>query len=251
MDLVIPLLPASANNHTELRYALRSFEKFLPHDRLILIGGHPNWLVFDNVVNIPFRDDPQPPFREANIYLKIKYYVEKISKGDPFIFANDDYFLLAPWKADEPYPNKGSLSDAVKSRGELDPYRKTIKNTARLIGYDAPNLDVHAPMTVYPEIFSRVFGHSNAGKQAATQHPIQWGTPFGFLFKSLYGQNFETLKSIDLKFNKPEEFNSWIAREPDSELSTAPFFSTNDPAITERTIDEVFEVLYPNMSRYE
>src|SRR5579859_1994320 len=130
MDIVIPLIENTGNNHAELRFALRSFEMYLPHDRVYLIGYKPDWCN-DNIDWLPFRDDQQPKFREANIYLKVRYFIDKLQlkDHDDFIFCNDDYFLLRAWDSNPPYPNKGTLYDTIKSRVSFDPYRKTISNT--------------------------------------------------------------------------------------------------------------------------
>lgn len=229
MDLVIPYL--FQNDSIELKYALRSFEKYMKYDNLILIGiDRPDWLA--NFNHIPFRDDPQPAFREANIFLKLKYYIDKFSNGEEFIFANDDQYLLTEWDGLPPYPNKGTLYANKICRLSNDPYKTTIQNTIQLLGGTAHNLDVHAPMCMDPYIFNLMFDQ------------VKWATPYGYLLKSIYGHRHETYDSDDLKFNKPTHL-----MQPSS-LQGYDFFSTNNPAITAETIP-FFETLYPVKSRHE
>jgi len=251
MDLVIPLLMGSGNNHSELRYALRSFEKFLPHDNLVLIGGYPEWLnkelLKNGVTVIPYRDSPDPKYRESNIYLKVRYYIDKYNNDREFILANDDYFLLQNWNPYPPYPYKSTLYESFKDRHQFDPYKSTIGNTLRITHSDAKNFDIHAPMCIDPVLFLRIFGDS-----ADRKNVIDWKTPYGYLLKSLYAQHHSGYKCDDIKFNKEQELIDGLrdeVRYSDGAISF-PYFSTNDPAFTIFT-EEIFITLYPQKSRYE
>ena len=251
MDLVIPLLEATTNDYLELRYALRGFEKFLTHDRIVIIGmGLPSWMDAKNpnILWVPYRDDPNPRYREANIFLKVNHYVRRISDGESdFILVNDDYFLLKEWNPFPPYPNKGTLRECIRTRSQFDPYKSTISNTIKILGDQALNLDVHAPMAMHPDIFQKVFGKYESREEQA-QNPISWKTEYGFLFKSLYGQRFpDSYRSEDAKFNTAEELNDSGVLY--TEISPS-YFSINDPALTDETAI-IFERLYQEPSRYE
>lgn len=248
MQIVIPLIKEdTTTNYGELRYALRSFVKFMPHDGVTIIGGLPNWINPKKVTHIPFTDDKQPKYREANIYLKIRYFIEKDKTGPEFIFANDDHFLLTHWNPLPPYPHKGSLRASLVMRSDLDPYRKTIGNTIRLLGDGALNLDVHAPMAMDPELFLRIFGKDAKDRN----HAIQWGnTPYGYLFKSLYGQMHASYLSPDIKINEPITGGTGIHDTLVRLTDDIEFFSISDRAFNIE-MAELLQILYPTKSEYE
>lgn len=247
MDIVIPLVEHTGNNFAELRFALRSYEKYMPHSRVIIVGpAIPEWMRESMQRGecdlCCFVDSSDPKFREANIFLKVRNYVEKVNDEDDFIFANDDYYLLREWNPLPPYPHKGKLSVNLFGRSNDDPYRKVIRNTIKLVGDDANNLDVHAPMVMNPKIFKRVFGDRSKPEEYATRI-VDWRTPFGFLFKTLYGQHFPDYPSVDIKFNLLRDVNEDV-------LADLPFFTTNDPACGAK-LEEILTKLFPNPSRYE
>lgn len=250
MDLVIPLLEGSGNNYAELRYSLRSYEKYLPHDRLVLIGACPSWIDLENpnVLYATFRDDPNPKYREANIFLKMKYYFMRIMDGHEHaecIFANDDYFLQAPYDP-IPFPYKGTLYECYSKRSQFDDYKTAIGNTIKILGGDALNLDVHYPMLMDKEIFIKVFGDYK-DLVAQSKNKIQWTTPYGFLFKTLYGSRVASTSwsFADIKFNKAIDLLTYYNNE-----GLKYNFSTQDMALIEET-EFIFEELYPIPSRYE
>lgn len=251
MDLVIPLLEGSGNNYTELRYALRSFEQFLPHDRIVIIGMCcPNWIDTRNpsVLFLSFRDDPNPKYREANIFLKVKYYIEKVNDEEEFVLCNDDYFLLENCNPYSPYPHKGTLMRSYTEYGVHNGYRNTIWNTIKVLGGDALNLDVHYPMSMSGNIFKKIFGEYKE-RAVQSQHPIQWSTPFGYLFKSLYGQQFSKAWLYeDTKINIAKDLIK--CSEFDFPFNGAKAFSTQDQAVITDSV-YVLEKLYPNLSQYE
>lgn len=240
MNVVIPLHEWSGTKNLELRYALRSFEQYMPHDAIVLIGFKPSWI--KNVIHIPFKDDPKPQFRDANIFLKLKYFIDKHNAyTTDFIYANDDHFLLEQFIADE-YPHKGDLKRNMLNRANDDPYRKTIFNTALITGERVFNFDVHRPMTIVPDYFNNAFIGPDS------KHPIiDWSKPFGYLMKTLYmkATPFAAGREGDWKFTEMGSGEQvWAMRDK------MPFFSLSDKAVDQSMIDTL-QKLYPNKSKYE
>lgn len=90
MQLVIPL-HKSRINYQDLRYALRSVEKYGNFDgEVVIVGEKPAWI--KNVTHLKLTDDPNEWYKERNIYRKILKSFEVV--GDNFIFMNDDHVLL-------------------------------------------------------------------------------------------------------------------------------------------------------------
>lgn len=237
MDIVIPIREATHNDYAELRFALRSFEKFVPHTDIVLIGAKPKW--FKNGRSFAFTESPDPKYREANIFRKLEWYVNKHNDGSEFIYANDDHFVLQPWTGLPPYPVKDSLTKSITSRSSIDPYVKSIKNTASIVGHDEYDYDVHAPMCMDPELFKECF----AG--------VDWTKPWGYLLKTLYGRHFDyTCTTPDYKINEPiapSAFHNFIT---ELEYTEQPFFSTSDKAFDFVMMDILIS-LFPDPSKYE
>lgn len=133
MTLFIPLSPNSTWNDNELRYALRSWEKYSPPSEVVIIGPKvPDWLT--GVTWMGWNKNYSKP---RDIYEKTKlmsqYYTE-------FIFANDDHFLLDPFKDDPGY--QGLIRDF---RGGSETFMRYVSNTAKIFPA-AKYFDIHEPM---------------------------------------------------------------------------------------------------------
>lgn len=214
--LFIPLGTISSWLHNELRFALRSWDKYgSPIKQLLIIGHKPGWL--QNVHHIPFMDRFSKP---ANIYEKVKIAAKHY---DRFIFANDDHFLTKPL-TELPYYYSGKLIDF---KGGGDTFMRYVGNTWQLFP-SGKYFDVHTPMVVEAQVVEQLTYIKDV------------------LFKSLYcntagikGEQFEDCK-IRSHFRTDD-----ILRY----ANNRPFIST-DEAIsvdTKRFLQETF----PDKSRWE
>lgn len=243
MDIVIPLHEWTGTDNAELRYAIRSFEKFMPADNIVLVGYQPKWI--KNVIHLPYRDDPSPYFREANIFLKLKLYIDKLNDAEDFIYANDDHFLLRAFDPTPPYPQKGALLDAFFARTADDPYRKTIDNTIKLGSNKQLNFDVHAPMLMNPKIFYESFDIKE--NPLVDKSRVDWSKKYGYLLKTLYAANkFSNYPTMDAKLNEPLTLHNSLSNT----LAQLPFFSCSDKAWNE-VLENMLQRLFPDKSKYE
>lgn len=137
--LFIPLGGGSVWNNNELRYALRSWEKYSNIEEVLIIGHKPDWYKGGHI-----RFD-KPYCKTEDIFLKTQYAA---SLHNRFIFANDDHVLLQPL-TNLPYYYDGLLSDYHD--GGSDTFRRYISNTAALYP-GGKYFDVHTPMIVEPDI---------------------------------------------------------------------------------------------------
>lgn len=92
-SLVVPFRYGSSDS-LELRYSLRSIDKFMPEvEDVYLVGDdRPAWFFG---VNIPFKQDPKFP-SVCNVLSKLKRACEDPRISETFLYGNDDFFLLAP-----------------------------------------------------------------------------------------------------------------------------------------------------------
>jgi hypothetical protein len=219
MDIVIPLSEDSGNDFLDLRYALRGFELFLPHGKIVLIGAKPAWI--KNVTYIPAKDHPDSSMRERNIFEKLCLY-----QGDEFIYCGDDYYLLESWR--EEYHWDMSLRQKFNAWPLTSNYKKTLGNTLMLAPLEK-NYDTHCPITMRRDILHSL-------------KKIRWFSPFGFCLQSLYCQaaKISGTQYPDLKLRQPFTFKDIKGRK---------WFSTAD-GVVEKSL-RVMDKLYPKKSKYE
>lgn len=240
MNIVIPLSPFNNTDNAELKYALRGFEKYLPHTGITIIGRElPDWS--QGLSLIKFADVPDERFRDRNIMRKLLAYADA-HRLDDFIYANDDHFLLQQFNGHQ-IVRKGTLGEAVIGLKNTEPYKHTIENTMKYFGVnkgplvggkDYYNYDVHYPCIM------------NWGHYTETVIYADWTKPFGFMLKSIYYRvAWKSVLVEDFKINEPSTFE-----KIKESLIGKSFFSTSDKAFNAE-MQKVLEYLYPVKSKYE
>lgn len=230
MDIVIPLGKGSQNDNLELRYCLRSIEKYVAdRGNIFVIGECPGFL--RNVIHIPAADISERQFKQRNIYKKILAACDDPRVSDEFLWASDDHVLLKPFAHE--YYYKSSLQDSLKNFTIHQTYRLTIANTYIKLqgGHDY----CHCPFLISKEKFKRAM------------ECVNWNEPYGFAIKSLYcGLNGTAgIQYHDMKIKAPIR-----SRQIISKIDNRLFFSFGNDAINNDLIS-VLNFLYPNKSMYE
>lgn len=192
MDVIIPVRN-NPDNFT-LRYAIRSICLYEQVDNVIIVGGKPAWF---SGTHIP-HEDYTLDRKEDNI--RDKTFAGSKHTTGPFIFANDDHYLLAPLPPVT--HNKGKLAECIKVRMPNGSYTRLLKNTFDIYG-DVDNVDTHCPMVMTPE-----------GVERCMFDWPQWGIGF----KTTYAQEngVESVYHPDAKINDVLRAN----------LISSPYFST-------------------------
>lgn len=230
MDVVIPLGSSAASNHIELRYCLRSIEKYVPDlGNVFIVGDKPSWL--RSAFHLLETDQKEKSAKERNIFRKLMKAVSSPLVSDDFLYCNDDHFLLCPWE--EHYHHKGPLADSVKALSDSSLYRRTLANTLAFLG-GGDNYDTHCPITF------------NKYKFITSVGCAPWFNPYGYAIKSLYC----SLNEIDGEFYSDMKFTMPMTIESHQRALFRPYFSTDDKAINKDMVD-FLETLYPNKSVYE
>ena len=239
-SIVIPLASGTFASHAqdvELRYALRSVEKYLKgYGEIFIIGQAPRWI--KNVTVIPATDNDKIYYKERNIFNKIMLACQDSRVSEDFLFMNDDHFLLSEFEAGEfPYYYQGTVTlQAARNT----PYVNSVFNTVEFLGdYKALYFDIHCPIVYNKAVFSRWIPTAD------------WDKKYGYCIKTLYC-NFDSLLVgetqqyyPDLKLSGP--LSSLEIKE---KIKGRLFFSTNDN-VMEGGMLAVFEELYPKKSKYE
>jgi hypothetical protein len=177
MDLLYILGKGSQFHNEELRYSLRSLERFGKNiDRLILVGEKPNFLDYSKVVHLPFKEEGVKDYRIAS---KILHACTTGTIAGDFLFCNDDFFFQKPFDCNAfPYYRKGQLlyGKAVTA------YQCHLEVTRDyLISQNKPTLhfDVHCPIIYNSKKFIKLSDHWEYSK-----------TTIGLVVKSVYANSY-------------------------------------------------------------
>lgn len=237
IDVVYILGKESRWADTEIKYSVRSVEKYLTGYRKIwLIGQKP--MFFNEEINeIPYQDIYGNKAR--NIMAKILRAANDTRITKKFILFNDDYFLLKPCHAEEyPYLYKNTLPEALERNRTNYDFYKHLQSTIDALGqHGLPmlNFDSHYPIVYDAHKVKRVIEKYN------------WNVSHGYVFKSLYcntigitGEHRE-----DCKINHPHVFSNWPNVTKGLEM-----FSIGDRCIN-KSMEQYLHYLYPHPSRYE
>lgn len=239
IDLVYPLSTGSYWGNNELRYSLRSVEKHLKnYGNIYVIGEIPDWCAD---VRHVFAEDRYT--KTKNIMSKLTTACKLPHVSDPFLYINDDHFLVQDEYADC-YPNYAGQDKLKSILKEGNLYGKLVKHTMDSMGIGEDRFiyfDVHAPMLIYKSMFLEAMDSVDwtLGKDSLF--------PYGYVVKSLYG-NFWDLpytEFVDRKIGQSLTYDGYSAA-----VGNGPVFSMSDAAISYELV-AYMEYLYPKRSLYE
>jgi hypothetical protein len=230
MDVVLPLGTGSKNDNLEIRYCLRSIEKYLSDlENIFVIGACPDFL--QNIIHIPATDIPDRKRIQYNIFQKIKTacYDKRIS--DDFYCTSDDCFLLREYIRD--YNHRGLLSENIGNYTSTQTYGRTLKNTLDLLpdGYDYG----HGPIVYNKEKFF---------KSVCT---APWQVNFGYSIKALYCNMNGLVDKYMLDCNI-KSYTSY--NEIGLKQLGRPYFAVNDAGLNE-DMKKFLHDLFPDKSQFE
>lgn len=234
IDVVYAVGNGSHWQDNELRYSLRSVEKYLTNYRKVYIVGHrPSLLNLDSVIHIPFDDKHS---HERNIMEKVKHACKYPGLSDQFLFMNDDHYLLTQFDAIRfPYYYSGTLDQKmIRARGA---YSESVHNTLIALKRRRKprnNFDVHTPIVLDKIRFP------------IAMDEVDWNKRNGYVIKSLYcGMN--RIKGIQIEDGKPLKEMSVHAL--DKWLSDRFVFSTPDKVTNE--MRSYLDYRFPDKSKFE
>ncbi len=213
----------------ELRYSLRSIEKFSPNHRVWVVGYKPSWYSGNF---IPLQDTST---KFNNIRLALLEVCNTPEISDDFVFMNDDFFLIKPIDKFITYSG-GLLVDKINRYRQIEPtgtYLISLKKTFRYmksLGIKSPiDYDIHVPMIFNKEKLL----------------PIAY---MQFQTRSLYGN------LLQIASETITDVKRYAAGSPMGVLSYRdnkyPFVSSEDKSF-EAMKEEFLHEMFPNPSKYE
>lgn len=198
MNAVIPIKDRrSFIKDWELRYAVKSLDKFTNCENIIIIGKprqKPN-IPGCKVIWVDYRDKYRPinPLRHENVRRKVLKACHILEQ--PFMLTNDDIFFMQDFDIEEmPLYYNGTCKEFAENKGGK--YKKMLQEIGGL------NFELHTPMIIEPDIF-------------------QESTKEMKLYRSLYGN------ASDLPKQEMEDVKSYGKDSADN-FRELPFISTSE-----------------------
>lgn len=177
----------------ELKFSLRSLEKFAPSgSRVFVFGGKPEFLS-DYVMHINAAQERKCKFK--NVLETVKVISNCDQLDDEIIFMNDDFIALRQIDIDE---LRGTYKGRLSSFGATTSYKRAFdENAAKIrieLGYDALDYELHMPM---------ILSRSNL-REMMTEHWETFNQLRIPLWRSWYGNTFTSAdkKVSDVKMHK-------------------------------------------------
>ena len=236
IDIVYILGTGSKWKNNEIRFSLRSVEKYLSGYRdIYIVGECPSFL--KNVRHIPAKDFCQG-CHERNIYEKILIACNQQAISNNFLQVGDDIFFLRPMNVAEiPCWYKGDLYKYWEGKSG-NPYAVTIKNTYNALSQRRLNtfhFDGHNAFLFNKDKFREIMPR------------YDWGIRYGYAIRSLY---CNTLNIQGQPMQDCKIFGTHTVEQLKKTVQGRYNFSVGDSALT--TYMEIFlKELYPEPSRWE
>ncbi len=198
LDVVYILGVGSKWNDNELRFSLRSIERYyLNLGNVYVVGEKPKWLS-DEVIHLPAKD-PYLSKSRNGLHKIFMAATELPELSNPFLLFNDDFFLTTAIDEFKVY-DKGLLADMLQRHpSKSGYYYDNMRETYKLLieaGVENPkDFGVH-----YPGIFTK--------EQVTAVVDNYYTQDSSFLLRTLMGNlyNWQSETVIDFKANNLAEF---------------------------------------------
>ena len=241
-DLLYVLGTGSKHDNIELRYSLRSIEKYCTnYGRIFLIGEDPGFLS-DKVIYIP-HEDFKCGYKHHNILTKIQIAAFTTDISDNFVWQSDDHFYIKPYDfATIPVYHKGYLKEEYQ---EHDMYKASLIMTKHILeSYDYPiyNCSQHCGTLLNKETIFKINKTLIKDSYQTFESVEPTSIISNVMIKDL-GMTPERRKDIKIfNFDDRSQFE---------DITKDNFcFSIYDEAF-DCGIEDILEELYPNKSKYE
>ena len=165
VDVIYAIGPGSVWDDNELRYSLRSLQKYAQNlGRVFVVGEKPEWLT--GVEHIPM-DDAYKCNKDANLIDKVRAAIAG-GCSERFIFASDDQCLLAPtWLSGLPAYYSGDLTTKQDwGEGKWWARMKATRDYLTAKGLSTRNYDTHVFQPHSAKEFERVASEAPYGDGA-------------------------------------------------------------------------------------
>lgn len=229
IDIVIPYTRSADSDEIELKLCLSSIDRHMfNHGFVYIIGDKPG---FDgDYLHVEEKDRGRG--KQDNIRIKIEAACGRLDITDPFLFMNNDYFLLKPMDAEgvKAAYNK-TIFQAYQDKRKIGSYKNALKNTVDLLGEDKNHYDIHYPIQYHKEHFINAMRYAN-------WH--DWTKRDGFVIKTLYCKAPVPgpCRWGDFQMDDPKLKDHLLTTEEIHEVvKDWPMFSTDENSFNQAVID--------------
>lgn len=158
MDAVYPLGPGSIWGNKEIDYSTRLLKKYTNVKNIFTVGQS-----FKQLPNIPATDNQS---KIVNLWEKCYLACQNESVSDPFLFINDDHYIIKPTDIDNypnyysfkisEYPYKTFQFSGTTIDKHSHPYWSLVYRTEQILG-DVLFFNVHCPVIIHKKRFIDIF----------------------------------------------------------------------------------------------
>lgn len=231
IDLVYILGNGSKWYDNEIRFSLRSAERYFKYRHIFVIGEKPSWM--QGVIYIKAEDSERNKLMNARNKYLVACNDERVSED--FVLMNDDFFFLREVETIENY-SRGTLQEMIEKHPTKGGYyyeslQKT-RDRLKQIGIENPiDFEVHAPI-----IFNK--------KKLIEIIKFVGEEPYSL--RSCYGNitGMEPKKVMDYKAASMAEFSYQTKDERE-------FLSTSDGLVHHDEFKMWIERKFKNPSKFE
>lgn len=223
IDIVIPYTEGETKG-AELKLCLQGIKRHMINtDNVFIIGDKPSFE--GNYIHIQETDRGRG--KQDNIRLKILTACGLPEISDPFLFMNDDYFLLKKMDATKiPYCYNKTMFEAWNDKRKIGSYKQALHNTVELLGAQAMHYDIHYPILYHKSAFA--YSMRIGGWQ-------DWSKRDGYVIKSLY---CNLIKVEGIQMDDPKLKDYFLTkREVHEVVKDWPMFSTDENSFNQAVID--------------
>ena len=231
MDLVYVVGKGGLWGHNELKFSIRSAEKFLKFDRLFLVGYKPTF-INDKATHILIEDNQGHKYK--NVTQKVKYILDSKELSDEIIYMNDDFFLLKPY---DPIPYL---------------WNKPIREWV-----------LHYPFFKgrYYQNIVELYENFPKGKFFETHFPIvynrerakfvmkKYQLPITLMLRSHYANEFE--KDLQLQTEESKDYKLYGKKDVVALAKDTPFVSCTNEMACDTLFKNFLISRFPEKSSYE
>lgn len=223
----------------ELRYSIRSVVAHMPHNKILVVGGKPDWYTGPFLPVDTFIGNRKSTNKYENAKNNIRQIIDSTAVADEFIFMNDDFYIMKPFDK-IPYYHGGLFEDKIKQfklYSRDSEYTKMLTRTQSVLNgmgiADPLDYTLHVPITYhkhklaqvlpYPGSIRTLYGniHKVGGKhmEDVKVHPKRVNPhapePFDYMNRkvtllSTSDSSFESVKRnlLGKVFTKPSKYES-------------------------------------------
>lgn len=243
MDLLY-IVSHSNWNDNELRYSLRSIEKYASNvGRVFVCGDIPTWLS-DEVVKIPC-NNPYPR-KAKNILYKVMYAIDHSDIGNEFLMSSDDIFHIRPIDLDN-YPHYWKNGDIISVPEELKNKRigKIIDCTVSILKRFGYPLEDYGGGHCLHHVDAAILRNMPKIREASMQ------SEYGCVFDSMMGGAIYMLKHPEEEIRYDVKVDVYENEEELLQIiGDSTCFSIDDESF-QYGMREYLKKLYQNKSKYE